>query len=534
MAQQSAFSTLEVMEPGNGTADPNHYSEIWTNGRSIPTSKDPDMLYVSQSNHYYRTTMIDSLAYSTFWKGGESTSDGLIRRSSMGVVQGLYLRVVVSNTSGNDTRLVPAPMWFQQIDLLPKGAATPLQTWYGETLFFLHSLFPSDSLDDVSKVQAFNKKWSEDGGNILRNGETRVFYIPLLKSFVDSAPQGLNFQALTDDMVIRIRTRPYITASGDYQLTCTAFDLIADEVYYEGAALERSDRYWLGSNIAHSADVLDPVRISFTTPALVASQKTNYPLSLLSGRAVAFMLVCVRPQGFNHTDMALTKFVDLGPNAMVSLIDSSGVNQLSSSGIPIDFLSYISMSGWFPGDMANGMNWFVLSATNKPAQALLGHKDGGYFWVDNSNYQLQITPDAAGVAQVQSIAFGSVLTAGTVMINYRGRSTQPLAYNATAAVVKAAIENLITAREDRLTVTISGALNSAATVTVTMSGPGIYQRFEELVVLPLGANVTSAAVTTTTSPVRGLPTGTFQIDCYAMCYRTVRFYKGQWEAIYMT
>lgn len=107
----------------------------------------------------------------------------------------------------------------------------------------------------------------------------------------------------------------------------------------------------------------------------------------------------------------------------------------------------------------------------------------------------------AGTDEVQTVTITGTPTGGTFTLTYAGQTTDPIAYNATAAVVKAALAELSNVHAEDITVA-GGALPGTA-VTVTFGG-GEYDGSNVPQMTASGAGLTGGSspavgVTTTTA-----------------------------------
>lgn len=76
--------------------------------------------------------------------------------------------------------------------------------------------------------------------------------------------------------------------------------------------------------------------------------------------------------------------------------------------------------------------------------------------------------EGAGVNEVQTLTEGTAITAGTYTLTFQGQTTDPLAYNATAATIQSELRELSGIGPSDVTVT--GGPVDTAVVTITFGG----------------------------------------------------------------
>lgn len=113
-------------------------------------------------------------------------------------------------------------------------------------------------------------------------------------------------------------------------------------------------------------------------------------------------------------------------------------------------------------------------------------------------------PPAGGTNEVQTVTITGTPTGGTFTLTYAGQTTAPIAYNATAATVLAALQQLSNIRPNDLT-TAGGALPGTA---VTVAFGGQFAGTDVAAMTASGAGLTggsspAVAITTTTAGSSG-------------------------------
>jgi len=99
------------------------------------------------------------------------------------------------------------------------------------------------------------------------------------------------------------------------------------------------------------------------------------------------------------------------------------------------------------------------------------HVDG-YMYFHGENYNLSLTFPAAPTSEVQTITLSQTNNAGYYALEYKGRITNALVYNASASTMAAAVNALPSIIEDGLTVSFNQAVSAGASVTATFTPGG--------------------------------------------------------------
>jgi len=179
--------------------------------------------------------------------------------------------------------------------------------------------------------------------------------------------------------------------------------------------------------------------------------------------------------------------------------------------------------------------WYLISFCNNAKQSLAG-MENGYLRLDGSKYTLAVTPDVAKIDTVQTITLASaaVNTQGAYLLSFRGNTTNSLAFNASAATIQTALNNLPEFKSysgGPLTATVSAAFSASAAPSITLNAKGASPpnldgdliTFNNInsATSTTAASVDSATTTVSTNGVAGWTTGSsYIVDIYG--------YKQRW------
>jgi hypothetical protein len=178
---------------------------------------------------------------------------------------------------------------------------------------------------------------------------------------------------------------------------------------------------------------------------------------------------------------------------------------------------------------------YVLPLCADIKKAFAGMLDGGFMNFDGTKIKLSIVPSAAGTAAVQTVNLAGGANAGYYKLAFRGETTNSLAYNTSAANVKAALEALRTFKDypgSPLTVTASGTAAADFTLTFdsTVEPPQDQKDLVQLIAETINATGTGdfSDTSVTTYGKKGWTTGSaYTIDIYGYKFRDLFLRDGQ-------
>jgi hypothetical protein len=268
---------------------------------------------------------------------------------------------------------------------------------------------------------------------------------------------------------------------------------------------------------------LDVIQDQKATQTLTASSAYNYNLDAFSDRDVAFLLLGVRTDSFSNSSDGLLKLHNLD-GGTIDMQDSGNRSILANStqAINLDLIRREVMPQMLDNrQFSHNRFWYLIPCCKDVKGAFLGRKNG-YVRVGN-NWKLAITPPAAAVSTVQTVTLNNPANdGGYYKLMFRGAVTASLAFNASAAAMKAALEAL-PSWPIGTTVTASGT--AAATFTLTFAGGEPLNEPADYVHL-LSESLNDGGVaefsttTVSTAGARGWTTAsTYTVTVYAYHYR---------------
>jgi hypothetical protein len=435
------------------------------------------------------------------------------------VVQGCTLEInVVESGSSNPVRPTIAPLMIGSIEWWANGGGQKIMTTHGEQLLFDIGMALDDGdLESAAKVLNMNSHFQQP--NDIPAGGSARYYIPIISSPL-SSKRGIYLGNLAGDLICRIHFVPskesgsgtLAVNNNDMHLHLHTLELPEDDI-------EDLRRDFKGKDM--NLRVLEAHPQSWEGETLAASTEFKRELSGMTNVDAVWTITAIR-SGNSNTSGARRTFVDLGDTAQYTLLDQSSNDLYGGSQLEYGLVRYLETPKYYSGTLFR----------EKPLIPFFFSDPRDYFAADvttgsfhfTSKEHLRIVPAAAAVNCVLTLTPSGTAVSGSWRIFFRdpitGESgmTDPLAYNANAAAIKAAIEGTAACRG---TVTANQALSSGA-VTLTFSGLYAGVDFHKDDVAAFGSNLLTsgpADVTITTSKttagVSGFVGGTYNVDFYA-------------------
>jgi hypothetical protein len=211
-------------------------------------------------------------------------------------------------------------------------------------------------------------------------------------------------------------------------------------------------------------------------------------------------------------------------------VSSAGNKSIFANGRPLDIgtLKRIVSRKHFNATYIENNNMYLIPFTESLQNSLKGVMRGFYPFT-NENFTLDITPGAAAASEVQTITGAAGASAGFYQFEFMGQLSQPVAFNATVAALKAAFEAIpsVINYPGGIAVTFSGTLASGAAITCTFSDSRTYP------LLKVTTNSTAAGAVqyTTTRTTKGnggwTTASTYDVIIHALYHREVNISGGK-------
>jgi hypothetical protein len=153
-------------------------------------------------------------------------------------------------------------------------------------------------------------------------------------------------------------------------------------------------------------------------------------------------------------------------------------------------------------------------------------------FLNGDSKKLVLNLPAAPVSEVQTFTPSGVSASGFYRFSWKGELSASLAYNATAATMKAAFEAMKTVQAKSITVTFSGP---ATAFTGTFSHPetrglGELVQLDSTSLAPNAPAPVDVPTTLTTAGTTGLATGQYDVYMYFWVWRSISCQDGRLES----
>lgn len=470
--------------------------------------------YVAETQNSYRhiDVPVNSSTEGTMFQS-KKTINLKLDKGSFKRLRSLAIRFKLDVTSAAVT---PAtmPFWFHEIGLSLNNGTDFVQMYYPETLEMMLAMKPLEERLAMKSLMGYgpHDSWfpkSTELGASIPSGNSRYYTLPLPNTFLEKC--GVDSDILGENGVtIRLVTRESgILTSG------TAANVAVSEIKFViQDSLDDSKRAEAQSNWLQTVDrfayYINCYKITGTfASTLTTANATKVSLGAIpSGVLSPLVLVSLRKSSTTDEPMSgfnvYTLIDGIGPEPSrltllkndTSMLEpaktispNQAFRQLVSKYIGSDFLSKKNIYALMPGDAKEAINYGRFSQS----------------WFDFTNPQsnwLEFTP-ISRTNYVETVTLSAAPTVGSYCLQYDGQLSEPLAYNANAAAILAAVDAMESIRRDNLVVTFSAALSAGATPTITFTGSG---RPRGLIkVIPLATLLATATPVTATHAWTTIP-----------------------------
>ncbi len=439
------------------------------------------------------------------------------RGSGSGKVNGrVWLRMVLQNTNaGADVLLVPVPFLINQLQFQTPGGDI-IQTFTGLSLWFqmISSVDYSEwqSLSDF--VMASN---NYEAGQLITRSSTFECWMPIYGNVWSAGEIPTRVIQGDCQAVINFQTPTYTVLSGSAaNIQVNALSIVMDMQQLDSELIASIDQDYR----MYRHDFVYPyVRQMSWTQTFNANSQYTFQLSGITGDVVfAFFLMRTALTGVDQFHgVPIQSFSFLNQEG----IPISGANLVVENENRWGQLTQWCLGTWMQDRRYYGWN-FASKDSALPEFLATGRKNGAYGF--SGNEQLQLTTAVAGQNEILTLTTSdtTAATGGTYALVWTdeygiSQTTTPLAHNASAATIKAALEALTNFEG---TVTVNQAFSAGGSVTFTFGGNygnrPLYARGFTLNSVGCMFNATrSLGLTTavTQAGIRGITSGnTFYLD----------------------
>lgn len=412
--------------------------------------------------------------------------------------------------------------FFQKLEIRAGGSSELLQTLYNDTMLFNYLLnVNKDQLKHSCETLGMDRKFVVGGRtDAMSAGQTKTFYLPLVNSIFSA---DLEWDKLDQDIILEFTVSsgsPVISGSGT--ITANAFVVIESREDHPG---QKSSKHSMGSDVIHSHTYLDVVRVDKFNQTLTANNQFQLPTDSVIGSS-PFVLINTAPAGTNENLKWYNSQDYIGDAGLVNFLTPNGEGILGNSHIRADFLRQEYMTKNMKHDLfQDKKGYLILPFCDDLQGASAGSHSGCYqFTQQKNNIMVQSAANRVNQVMTLNVTNNAVLTSGSFTIRVGNEVTQPLAYNASVSAVKTALENLKISQSYGITYTLSAALSSSATPTLTISSGNYNFQDGEISVESnsfTGSAVPTSITISTTTPYTPGVSGNVDISAYVFVYKNL-------------
>ena len=398
------------------------------------------------------------------------------------LLNGLILEFQVNESGGSQSVTVASPCWwFDRIELLSSSGEV-LQRLYPYNMYKNFSMLSQQDLIQWGDLFGINEFFKPTPNLVIPASGTRVFFLPLLGTFIDGSDPGFPLN-LANFITVRLYTRSaVVTGSGTLNTSNVYLRMLmrdttnAQQQKYTNEVRQHSHAFQLIDN-----------RLS-QSPSL---NLTSAPVSIRDNSTGLAQTVDVVIRASTNTvaNNAHLLFIHPGRDATIYMADRSnnkltGTTELSCRLERAKTAPYVTNAfyRYNPGITPLIFGHSEMTKKSQTIDGALLQDSYNQVWLQCDSRSragpiLTITPSGTSASGKYFLRFVNPITRNIC-------DSQELAHNANAAAIKAALTGLPNWPNSLLNdITVSGPLTSAATITfnVASSSFDLANEFAELI-----------------------------------------------------
>lgn len=421
----------------------------------------------------------------------QSPVDVNIKMSTIsGKIYDMIILFIVNNNTGADVELTPLPGWFQRIEFIM--GTNPVQQFFPEDLFNYLWLMELNEWTRISDLFGMDDQYLPRR-DVLSNGDQKIYLLTIPGNFFKET--GLVGGGLNQDLLLRLYmggTSETVVSGLPPQVNDVRVQFITNQIL-ESNKIAAINTMRIGN---YCTRYYWPVRQQYTRQNVGPNTRIDEQLSSFNGlfNLIQFCITVANPVGLDRYTQYPVKLFDV--------LDENGQSIWGQAAG-----QFSEESQWWDGFVANPLSEFDdthyvykwIASTAVKQDLVNGTSNGSYYF--NGRARLMIDTGDLRVAKVITIteATAFVAASGQFRILYSSNLsgqlevTPWLAFNATAAAIKAAIELLPTFAKFQQTVTVSNSLDNAPiTITYDIIGDLAYDEGDDKALLVIESNVRDA------------------------------------------
>lgn len=453
-----------------------------------------------------------------FFQGVSNEHRATVAQASFRQMGKMSVRLRLTNSSA--VTYVPTSFFFPRVQLFQQGAGAEFYTYFPVP----HFNHVAGSLKDDEKTK--QRMYGLSGGpvpwtlgeSVPANSTLDVYY--LLYGPWEYTP--IAFDKFKSDLVIAFSSPPTgICAVGTTaNVTCTAAIIVESANHIGGDSIPSIVK----------TRFLQPREVRITNQTITAAAETRLDLSSIDGLCCGLDFA-LYPQGTANTNVGAVPFNPYGlgedNKAAVDLKDTAGMGILGSGGPAPDLKYFVGQvqDNRRANSLLNFKKFYNLPfCESSPMAAQMGVLEGYVPFPKASRYSLALLPGPAAVNEVQTITLSAAPTSGVFFLRWKSSISAAIAYNATTAVVNAAMNALPEFQRDGLSASFNAAFSAGTTVVCTITNTSGMRITESIGIVPNMLNagaVVTASIAQTTAGNAGWVTAAYDAFIYAHLWRTM-------------
>lgn len=451
-----------------------------------------------------------------------------------------WIRLDCSESGGaNSVTPTVCPLFITTINVY-RDMGKKIQRIDGENILFTLDSKPSDYLSTIAPVMNMDTTLSNP--KPILAGKQRSYYIPLANLWC----WNMALDSLISDIKIEVNTAPSVE-TGSGTLTVIGAQLVLHSEFIPQDSL--SSRLWKEAELTNVFEkpYVDWLLFQPASQTFNGGQKYPFIMGGITGKVLFlqfFLRAGSNPTNVNGARRLLTSLGDTQADGQYQLLDSAG-KTITGLAVESAVNRYLIASEDEKGQTTVSSPVYTI-AVNDPSRALQGKFDN---WIEMSGmHQLEITPAPAMSGNASEIvtltpglatAAGSAATlaSGTWSISYGGNTTSILAFNASAAVVQAALQALPSIGTGNVTVALNSGVYTLTFAGLLANKPLASAGFSVSVnnfglanATPVACVVVPAVSTAGVAPTAGsFTSGIYTLTVYAAVAKKIRVENGNVE-----
>lgn len=453
-----------------------------------------------------------------------------IENQSVNRIETLTLRFQVQINS-NASKLASVEHWFNEIQIIDRTSGVEICRYHDDVLKVFNNIIDTDKVKqhnllkntDTQTYKSSDFEHQTDVGG-------KYYYLPLIGSVFDGS--NLDMTILSGDIEIRLipRTGGIISSGGGNTSLLEVAAIVSiddDDMISRRSYIDFHNSHVMQHNFLNSQ------KYEVINQAMNSGTQYSFDLDAFD-HVSAGLLLAIRPTGSNvNLADSRNNYMDL-TNSLIDVVSSSGVS-VYSSGRPIDtnYIKHIKAPRHTTSDFFEKVHIYPVMFGDL-INSIKGVVDG-YHKFQGEKYKLQITTTSKNNIN-QEIVFNNsaIPDAGFIVVTYKGVSTAPIAFNASANALSNALTDLSTSKKESLVWTFDNPLNSAlTTATLSNTSGQAAEWVKEVSVKELssyksaGVNVDVTLDTDSDPPEKGWVNGNYDIEIYSLYHRNLYISKGK-------